>query len=229
MLTLNAKFREERGEKSNILRKNDYLPGIVYGKEIGSLPIKVNYKDFERTWQKTGEGTVINFKLEKKEKTSEYPVLIRAIQKDPLSEKFLHVDFYQLPMDREVEVTVPLIFEGEAPAQRDLGGVLIKNLHEIKIKALPKNLIAHIKVNVSSLTKLYDSTKIKDLSFPKDIKILADTEDIVVLVGKAEEEKIEAVPEEKKPEEIGVVGKEKKEEEEEKKEGKKVEEEEEKK
>jgi len=213
MLILNAKIRSKEKEKVNILRKNDYLPGILYGKETGSLPIKVNYKDFEKVWQEAGEGTVINLKLGEKEKTSEYPVLIRDIQKDPLSENFIHVDFYQLPMDKEVEVSVPLFFEGEAPAQRDFGAVLVKNLHEIKIKALPKNLIPHIKVNVSSLNKLDDSIKIKDLPLPQGVKILADVEEIVALATKAEEEKIEAVAQEIKPEEIETVGKEEKEEE----------------
>jgi len=220
MLILSAETREKRGKRSNILRKNNYLPAIVYGEEIKSLPIKVDYKNFEKVWKAAGEGTIINLKIEKVEdktkKTKEILVLIREIQKDPISEKILHVDFFQLPMDKEVEVTIPLVFEGEAPAEKELGGVLIKNLHEVKIKGLPKNLISSVKVDVSSLAGFGDWIKVKDLSLPKGLEILANAEEIVALVGKIEEEKIEAVPEKVEPGEVEVVGEEEKIEKEEK-------------
>jgi len=218
MPTLNTETRKEIGEKINILRKNNYLPAIVYGKEIGSLPIKVKYKDFEETWEESGEGTIISLRIKKGNKRNEpvkqYPVLIREVQKNPLTGEFLHIDFYQLPMDKEVEVTIPLVFKGELPAEKEIGGVLIKNIHEVKIKGLPKNLISSIQVNISSLAKIEDSIKIKDLPLPEGIRIIADSEEIVALVGKAEEEKIEAVPEEVEPKEVEVISQKKEEEQE---------------
>ncbi|MFH0987357.1 MAG: 50S ribosomal protein L25 [Patescibacteria group bacterium] len=218
MLTLSAKIRKEKGKKIGIVRKENAIPGIVYGREIGSLPIKVNQMGFEKIWKEASEGTIINLKIEKDggkgKKIQDYQVLIREIQRDPVSEKILHVDFYQLPLDREVEVTIPLIFEGEAPAEKELGGVLIKNLHEIKIKGLPKNLIPSIKIDVSAFKNIGDRIKIKEINLALGVKIAADPEEIVALVRKVEEEKIEAAPEEVKLDEIEVVGKEKKAEEE---------------
>lgn len=204
MLSLVVKGRKEIGKKIKTLRNEGFLPGIVYGKEIGNLPIIVKYQDFKDILKKISEGTIVNLKIEKKN----YPVLIREIQRDPLSEKFLHVDFYQLPMDKEVEVNIPLVFEGVAPAEKELGGVLIKNLHEVKIKALPKNLIPSIKVDISSLSSLESEMKIKDLKLPPKIKILENSEEIVALVKK-EEEKIEVAPGEIRPEEIKTVKEEK--------------------
>lgn len=204
MLSLVARRRKEIGKKLKTLRNEGFLPGIVYGKEIGNLPIIVKYQDFKDVLKKISEGTIINLKIEKKN----YPVLIREIQKDSLSEKFLHVDFYQLPMDKEVEVNIPLVFEGVAPAEKELGGVLIKNLHEVKIRALPKNLISSIKVDISSLSSLESEIKIKDLKLPPEIKILENSEEIVALVKK-EEEKIEVAPEQIRPEEIKTVKEEK--------------------
>ncbi|HOK35405.1 MAG TPA: 50S ribosomal protein L25 [Candidatus Pacearchaeota archaeon] len=204
--------------KSEKVRKENFLPGIVYGKDVGNMLIKLPYVDFEKIYKKAGESTVINLRCEiENGKIQEFPVLIREIQKDPLSDKFIHVDFYQLPMDEEVEVTIPLEFIGEAPAESQLGGVLIKNIHEVDIKALPKNLISSIKVDVSSLKTFEDAIKIKDLIVPAGVKILANPEEIVALIGKVEEEKIETVPTEteEKPEEPEVIKKEKKTEEEE--------------
>lgn len=215
MLMLTAKTREKNKEKAGLLRKNNILPAVIYGKNLKDVSLKVDYNDFNDIYKEVGESMIINLKIEgiEGEKRDEYPVLIREVQKDPLSGNFLHVDFYQLPMNEEVEVTVPLEFEGEAPAEKELGGVLIKNIHEVEIRALPKDLIYSIKVDTSSITTFEDEIKIKDLKIAPEVKILADPEEIVALVGKIEEEKIEEVPEKEKEkvEEIEVIGEKKEE------------------
>jgi large subunit ribosomal protein L25 len=214
MLFLTVEPRLE--SKLKIVREKKFLPAVVYGKDVGSLAIKLPYVDFEKIYSKAGESTIINLKCKMKDgKVQEFPVLIREIQKDPILDKFIHADFYQLPMQKEVEVMVPLEFEGEAPAVQELDGVLIKNIHEVQIRALPKNLISSIKVNVSQLKSFSDEIKIKDVFIPEGVKILANPEEVIALVGKAEEEKVEEVPGEAKTEEPEVIKKEEKEEKEE--------------
>ncbi|MDD5551854.1 MAG: 50S ribosomal protein L25 [Candidatus Pacebacteria bacterium] len=210
MLSLIVEKREKLKEKTDFLRKDNLLPAVVYGKELGNIPIKTNYNDFRGAYEEAGESTIIKLKM-KGDKEEEYPVLIREVQKDPLSGEFLHADFFQLPMNEEVEVTVPLDFKGESPAEKELGGVLIKNLHEIEIKALPNNLVHSIEVDVSSLAQLDDEIKIKDLVVPEQVKILAEPDEIVAVVGRVKEEKIEEEPEEEKIEDIEVVGEKKEE------------------
>ena len=213
---------ESRSEKSSLLRKKNLLPGVVYGKDVGNLLIKLPYQEFEKIYKEGGESTIINLKYQtEKGNAKEFPVLIREIQKDPLSGKFIHVDFYQLPMEKEVEVTVPLEFVGKAPAEQELGGVLIKNIREVEIRTLPKNLITSIKVDVSNLKTFEDEIKIKDLVVPEGVKILANSDEIVALVGEVEEEKVEEAPtEETTPKEPEVIKKEKQKEEEEEEEEK---------
>ena len=126
---------KSRLEKPLLLRKKDLLPGVVYGKDVGNLLIQLSSQEFEKIYKEVGESTIINLKIQqaianskgessvshrtgKQQTTQEFPVLIREIQKDPLSGKFIHVDFYQLPMEKEVEVTVPLEFVGKAPAEQ---------------------------------------------------------------------------------------------------------------
>ncbi len=210
MLKLSANTREEKNNYK--LRKEGILPAVVYGKDLRGLPLQLSLSDFEKVYKEAGESTIITLKIE--DKNRDYPVLIREIQKDPITGRYLHADFYQLPMDEEVEVTVPIEFEGIAPAEKELGGVLIKNIHEVEIRALPKDLIHSVKVDVSSLATFEDEIKIKDLNVPKEVKILADSEEVVALVSKAEEE-VEEIPaeeEKEKIEEIEVVGKKKEEE-----------------
>jgi len=134
----------------------------------------------------------------------EIPVLIKEVSRDPLTEKFLHVDFYQPKLKEAIEATIPLVFEGEAPAVKELGGTLVKNISEVEVKALPQNLPKEIKVNVGVLKTFEDHIKIADLKLPEGVKILKEPEEIVAQVlppEKVEEEKpvAQEVVEEEKP------------------------------
>jgi len=94
--------------------------------------------------------------LEKKELNA----ILQDIQFHPLSDKILHVDFYQLNEDKEVSMEIPVKIEGSAPGVLISGGVLILNHRKLKVKALPKNLPDYIKVDISKLelgSKLYSS------------------------------------------------------------------------
>lgn len=203
MISLVVQKREETGKKLKKLREEKKIPGIVYGKEAKNIPVKVDYKKFKEIYKLAGESSVLNLKIENENK--EYPVLIREVQKDPLTENIIHVDFYQLPMNKEVEVTVPFEFEGVAPAEKEKGAILVKNLHEIKIKALPQNLIHSIKIDLSSLKNIDDEIKIKDLKLPEGVKIEADPEEIIVVAIAPKEEKIEEEEVVQKPEEVEVI------------------------
>jgi large subunit ribosomal protein L25 len=211
MLTLNAKTREELRSKVQELRDEKIIPAVIYGKGVESTPIKVVFSDFNKIYKQAGESTIIKIVLDGKEEKG-YSVLIREVQTDPVSGDFLHADFYRLPMNEEVEVTIPLDFIGESPAEKELGGVLIKNIHELNIKALPENLIHSVEVNISSLATFEDEIKVKDLQIPSTVNVLADSEEVVALVGRVEEEKIEEEPEKENIEEIEVVGAKKEEE-----------------
>lgn len=208
MLTLDVYQRSKGNVKA--LRKKGFIPAVVYGKNIGNLSIKIPYLNFKKIYKEAGEGTIIELNLKKdQEKEKTFLTLIREVQKNPISEEYLHADFYQLPLEEEIETTIPLIFEDEVIIEKELGGILIKLHREIKIKALAQNLIPFLKVNLSLLKNIGDKIKIKDLSLPKGIEVLANPEEIIALIEKPEEEKIETVPVEEKIEEIEVIKKKK--------------------
>ena len=228
MLVLKARIREKVGKKVKMLRKQDILPAILYGPKTKNLPLEMNLKEFEKVYKEAGESSLISLQVsdgkDLSTRTSSEPqsnssgqvkkilILIHEVKKDQLSEKPIHVDFYQPILNKEVEVTVPIIFEGEAPAVKELGGTLVKEIQEIVVKALPQNLPHEIKVNIGSLKTFEDEILIKDLKVEEGVKIKREADEIVAVVTPLEkvEEELEKPIEEKVEEVEKVEEKEKK-------------------
>jgi large subunit ribosomal protein L25 len=223
MLTLSSKIRKDLGKKVKGLRKKGKIPGILYGPGIKNLPLEIDSKEFEKALKEAGESSLIKIKIKnpaptsgagrgEKLKIDEFTVLIHEIEKDPLTLKPIHIDFYQPRLKEEVEALVPLIFEGESKAVKELGGTLVKNISEVKVKALPLNLPKEIKVSIEKLKTFEDEIFVSDLKLPEGVKILKDPREIVAFAAPPEkvEEELEK-PIEEKVEEVEKVVEKKKE------------------
>lgn len=210
MITLTAKIRKDTGKKVNKLREKGILPAVLYGPKTEVQSLEISQKDFEKVYAEAGESSLISMEVDKKK----YLVLIHDVQADPLTSKPTHVDFLQPALDEEIKASVPLAFEGEAPAVKELGGTFVKNISEVEVKALPQNLPHEIKVNITFLKTFEDSIKIKDLKLSEGVSIHRGQEDVVAFVASPEkiEEELEK-PIEEKVEEVEKVEKPKKEEE----------------
>ncbi len=206
MISLNAKIRKDKAIST---RKHGKIPAVVYGHGVKNISIEVDEKEFKKVFHEAGESSLIELVLEKEKK----PVLVHDLQKDPVSDKIIHIDFLQPSLKEEVEVMIPLVFLGVAPAEKDLGGTLVKNMLEIEVKALPQNLPHEIKVNVGSLATFENHILVKDLQLPEGVTVLKKPDEIVASVlppQKVEEELAEEIKEE--VENVEKVVKEKKEE-----------------
>jgi len=185
MINLSAEIRKEKKLKD--LRDKGIMPGVLYGPKVKPVSVEVDLKDFKKVYEEAGESSLISLKVDSKE----FLVLIHEIQKDSVSGELIHVDFYQPILTEEVEATVPLVFEGEAPAVGELGGTLVKGFQEVEVKALPQNLPHEIKVSVERLETFEDEILVKDLEVPENVKVLKEPDAIVVNVSaptKVEEE-----------------------------------------
>ena len=163
------------------------IPAVVYGPNVKNASLEVDEKEFKKVFRQAGESSLIEFVLEKEKR----PVLVNSIQKDPVSGNIIHIDFFQASLKEEVEVAVPLVFLGSAPAEKDLGGTLNKNILEIEVRALPQNLPHEIAVNIDALKTFEDHILVKDLVLPKDVKAIKNPDEIVASVlppQKVEEE-----------------------------------------
>lgn len=184
-LTLKVEERKTKGRKVKRLRKEGILPGVIFGKDVKSENIKFNEKEFDKIFNKAGETSIVELSLGKGSK----PTLIKNIQKDPVTGKFLHVDFYQVDLKKRVTAEIPIEIVGESPAEKQGLGTVVQYLDEIEVEALPTDLLEKFEIDASKLEEVDQAVHIKDLKVDKSkIEIKEDDETILVKVEPPQKE-----------------------------------------
>jgi large subunit ribosomal protein L25 len=153
------------------------------------MPIAVSAIEFRKIWKKAGESSVI---ILKDASGAEHESLIHEVDVHPLTGEPRHADFYVIEKGKKVEVAVPLIFVGIAPAVKDLGGILVKVHRDLKIEAAPRDLPHEINVDITKLVNLTDVIHAKDIVLPTGVDLKINPEDVIVSVAEAKEEVVEA-------------------------------------
>lgn len=190
MLQLQVQKRDVFGKQLEKLRAEGLIPAEVYGHGKENAHVAVSKRDFERILKDAGESTVIELVLD----GNIHPVLIYDVQRDSLKDFVMHVDFYEVRMDEKVKTEIPLLFVGEAPAVKALGGVLIKSLEEMEVEALPADLPQHISVDLSVLAELNQTIYAKDIAPIAGVKFLVDPEMAIASVTEQRVEVEEVAP-----------------------------------
>ena len=190
MLTLDTKNREKNGNLE-ALRAEGFVPAVFYGPGTEATSITVPLKEFRKVLSQAGESTVVTLKTESGDKDA----LINAVDVHPVSEVPLHADFYIFDKTKTVEVSIPLEFVGVSPAIKDLGGILVKVLHEVNVEALPMSLPHEITVDISTLATFDSVIHASDLKLPAGVTLVDDAEEVVASVSEPKEEEEEVVAE----------------------------------
>ncbi|MBI4089943.1 MAG: 50S ribosomal protein L25 [Candidatus Kerfeldbacteria bacterium] len=178
-LMLKAQARIVRGKQTKTLRTAGQLPAVLYGHGVASRPLAIADGEFQRVYRRAGESTLINLVVDD---TAPVKVIIQAVQRHPTSGRPIHVDLHQVRMTEKLHAEIPLAFVGEAPAVKELGGVLVKNLAHVKVEALPGDLVHEIPVGVTVLKTFEDLIHVSDLRIPVGISVLDKPDEVVALV-----------------------------------------------
>jgi len=206
MLTLAARTRAELGRDVGELRQNGEVPAVLYGPGIKNMNLAVDAREFAKLFREAGKSSLVSLKVDG-EKDS-FRILVNDIETDPVSGNIIHADLYQPDLTKEIEAQVPLVFEGDSLAVKDLGGTLVKNISQISVKSLPADLPREIKVDISKLRTFEDTILVKDLAVGDKVQLLKNPDEIVALATPAVkiEEELEK-PIEEKVEDVGQVEK----------------------
>jgi large subunit ribosomal protein L25 len=190
MIELKAEIREKAGNNEE-MRNSGFIPAVFYGAKEESTAIKISEGEFLSVYREAGESTIINLNDGK----NEHEALIHDVQFDAVSGRPIHADFYVIEKGKKLTVTVQINFVGTAPAEKNLGGVLVKVSHEVEIEALPKDLPSELEADVSTLENFDSQLKASDIKFPEGVELVGDPNETIALVQEPKEEEIEEVEE----------------------------------
>lgn len=193
---LTAELREETGKsKVKELRKQSFIPAVVYKAGKESVSLKVHKRDLQSALHTSaGENVLITLKIKGDKDKKDRTCIIKETQRDPVKDEILHVDFNEISLTEKIKVKVPIRAHGEAEGVVKDGGILDHVLWEAEIECLPTDIPQRIDVEVGHL-KIGDSIYIKDLKVPPAIKVLNDPELTVFSVSPpAKEEVVAEVP-----------------------------------
>lgn len=176
---LKAVVRDEKKTNPEKLRKEGFLPAVLYGHKVTNLSLMVNAGEFEKVFRKAGESTIINLLTNDEKK---HPVLIHDIQYHYLTSKPIHIDFFEVSMSEKLKAKVALEFINEAPAVKTMGGVLVKVLNEVEVQCLPVDLPHSITVDLLPLVDFQSTIHVSNLKVSDKVQILTNHDEIIAKV-----------------------------------------------
>ncbi len=190
-VTIKVEKREAIGKNaSRRLRRQGWIPAVLYGEGTFNIPLAVQKKDIISILKsETGENTI--FRVVFDSKTQE--AMIKELQVDPRTDELLHVDLIKISMDKAIRVSVPLLLQGDPVGVKAEGGFIDFMTREVEVECLPGDIPENIKVDITGL-HLHQSIKVGDIQSPPGVKVISDPAAVVVVISVPRVEEVEAKP-----------------------------------
>lgn len=189
-LEIAVRARDVYGKQNRRLRSTGVVPGVLFGKTIGSIPVQLDAKELEQLYHRAGRTSVVKVSVDGGQPTS---AIIKSVQRNPLSGRALHVDLFALDLTHEMQADIPLVFTGVSPAVENEGAILLTSLDHLKVRALPADLPHEINVDLSALVDLDATIHVHDLTVEGPVTVINDPDELVAKVTPPREEEVEEV------------------------------------
>lgn len=180
-----AAVRRDLAVKPTAIRAAAAVPGVVYGSTEHTV-VQCNAKELRQAYTRAGENTLVSLSMDGKS----IPCLIHAISFHPVSGAITHVDFYAVDMKKKVSAHVPVIFSGESPAVKTLGGVLVTVHGQLEVSCLPSDLPENFVVSLQTLENFRDTITVADLVLPAGVTVKNSPETVIVTVQEPRKEEV---------------------------------------
>ncbi len=211
ILELNAQPRTEQGKgAAGRIRSQGRVPGVLYGEKLETQPISLDDRELHVILAKEGGNAIVKLVVDG---GKPHTAIIKEIQRNPMRDELLHVDFMKIALDEKIVTHVPITVVGDSIGVRE-GGTVQQALRELEIEALPTQVPDHVEIDITELA-IGGSLRVQNIVTPSDVAVLSNPEDMVVSVvppvhfeeaipvPEGEEEEVTEVGEEAPTEEEG--------------------------
>ena len=202
---LDVQIREKVGRRNvKAVRREDFVPAIVYGEKRKPTAIKVDRRTYEKiVRQNQGQSIVFHLNvMEGEKKLRDYSAIVKEEQFHPLKDSLVHIDFNRISLKKELEIEVPVVVKGEAIGVKRDGGSVDQQMRELDIVCLPTNIPSNLEVDITEL-EIGDAIHVSDIKLPEGVTTKHDAESIIVTIVppmRDEEEGAEGEDAEQEPE-----------------------------
>jgi large subunit ribosomal protein L25 len=191
-LTLQAAERNVLGKKNRFLRRQGITPVHLFGHSVKSQALQCDTIQLKQIIAQAGMSRLVSLKIDGEKQPKS--VFVREIQRDAVGKQLLHVDFYQVKKGEKIEVDVPIVIVGEAPAMKMKGRMLTHGITSLSIECLPEKVPPQIEVDISMLEEVEQAIQVKDIVLDPDVTVNVEPEQLIVKVTevavKVEEEAV---------------------------------------
>jgi large subunit ribosomal protein L25 len=200
LIDLKTNIRKTTGNgPARRLRRSGQIPAVLYGPDTESLLLSVNALEFEKVLKKSISGQVLLNLIIQNGETFTRSAMVRELQTHPVSRDFLHIDFFEISMDRKIRVKVPVEITGKSKGV-EAGGILQIVRRELEMLCLPLRVPESIEVDISDLD-IGDSIHIGAIAQESDIEVLEEDHFTIVTIVSPTIEEVEEEVEELEEEE----------------------------
>ncbi|TET51910.1 MAG: 50S ribosomal protein L25 [Anaerolineales bacterium] len=192
---LGAEERTVLGKQVKHLRREGFVPGVLYGRGFDSVALQFEEKALAGVLSQVGGSQLIAVNVQGKKKPE--MALIREVHRDVIRGNVLHIDLYRVLMTEKITTEVPLMVVGVSPVTEMNEGILLHGVSSIEVQCLPGDLVDTIEVDLTSLLEVDAAILVRDLAVPAGIEVLTDPDETVARVAPlAAEEELPVVVEE---------------------------------
>ncbi|HEV8252312.1 MAG TPA: 50S ribosomal protein L25 [Candidatus Limnocylindria bacterium] len=186
-LEIAVNAREVYGKQNKRLRTTGVVPGVLFGKTTGSIPVQLDAKALDALYRQAGRTSVVKVAVDGGQPTS---AIIKSIQRNPLTGRALHVDFFAVDLTHEMLADIPLSFTGTSHAVEMEGAILFTSLDHLKVRGLPGDLPHEIEVDLAPLVDLEATIHVRDLVVDAKVTVVNDPDELVAKVTPPREEEV---------------------------------------
>ena len=172
--------RSVLGKRAKRLRRDGIMPANIYGRGLESVAVQLPYRGAATIMSEHGLNSLIEIEIEGED--TRRSVVVRSVQRHPLTREIQHVDFYQVDLTRQMQAMVPITLTGVAPAVHTYQGVVITGADHVSVQALPADIPGHLEISIDGLEEVDDQLTVGELDLPAGITMMTEPDIMIVRV-----------------------------------------------